>query len=404
MPCTRSLGSLDQHVKEYTYLGFKLTDDNKLKCLVQDRMSKCKRMIYMLSQALSVNGNVNVKLTMSVFDKQVVYLCYYMGLTSGPFQRTASCNIYINNVPEDIKDIRAYIIDSFESALGKTICIKHIKRVGKKCQGKPRTILCGLTNPEDKYDILFRQNIVDTGNTVTLPQNAIYENVHKSFCKNVLNVNKFSSNTACLGELGRFPLYIKAWTQVIKYWLRLMNGTKNHLLNEAFDQAKLDKHWWVQGVKDILLKFGCANLTTAAPQLSVHSKVALDFQQRLKHDYIQRWFTKINNSEHLKHLKICKADYGFSPYLANIQNIKIRNIVTKLRINNNNLGMSPKEKNKKCKWCNNDIYEDLIHVLIKCPKYTECRNFIKPLFNSNYDDSNILACILNVTDENVNSQ
>ena len=94
----------------------------------------------------------------------------------------------------------------------------------------------------------------------------------------------------------------------------------------------------------------------------------------------------------------------FSCRLANIQNIKIRNIITKLRINNNNLGMSPKEKNKKCKWCNNDIYEDLSHVLIKCPKYTECRKFIKPLFNSNYDDSNTLACILNVTDENVNSQ
>ena len=251
---------------------------------------------------------------------------------------TNSCSIYINNIPENI-DVKAFIPETLDGAFNRSIGITTLKRIGRKCDDNPRPILCVLTNTTDKYDILYRQNVFDTSVVHSNPEKTIYESLHSSFCKFVLNVNKFSSNTACLGELGRFPLHIKAWTQAITYWLRLVSGTKNTLFNEAFVQANKDNHWWVQGVKDILIKYGRANVANNSAQVTRHKRFASDFQQRLKQDYIQRWFTKISNSESFKYLKIVKNEYCMSPYLTNIQNTKIRKIITKLRINNSrNLG------------------------------------------------------------------
>jgi hypothetical protein len=42
-----------------------------------------------------------------------------------------------------------------------------------------------------------------------LCKNVIIENVHKHFCKYLLEVTKRGSNIAVMGELGRYPLYIK---------------------------------------------------------------------------------------------------------------------------------------------------------------------------------------------------
>jgi hypothetical protein len=45
------------------------------------------------------------------------------------------------------------------------------------------------------------------------------ERVQRKFCKSLLNV-KMSTNTLSLYfELGRFPLYIKRYFRIAKYWL-----------------------------------------------------------------------------------------------------------------------------------------------------------------------------------------
>jgi hypothetical protein len=56
------------------------------------------------------------------------------------------------------------------------------------------------------------------------------ENIHNDFCKYTLGLNKHSSSEACRGELGRYPLCNKIWAQMIKYWLRMENGTTNLIL------------------------------------------------------------------------------------------------------------------------------------------------------------------------------
>ena len=52
------------------------------------------------------------------------------------------------------------------------------------------------------------------------------ERVHRKFCKRLLGVKNSTNNLAVYSELGRFPLYIKRHTRIIKYWLQLFNEKK----------------------------------------------------------------------------------------------------------------------------------------------------------------------------------
>ena len=57
------------------------------------------------------------------------------------------------------------------------------------------------------------------------------EKLHLQFCKFILGVNSKTSNMAAYGELGRFPLFVKATKQTIKYYNRCLQSDQNSLIN-----------------------------------------------------------------------------------------------------------------------------------------------------------------------------
>ena len=113
--------------------------------------------------------------------------------------------------------------------------------------------------------------------------NLTYEKVHTKYCKFALNVSKCSSSSACMAELGRFPLSFKIWTLCIKYWLRLENGTDNVIVKNAMLCVKNEKHEWLQNIKYILQLNGFGNRWNN-PIVSHHAyldRFALSFLKRL---------------------------------------------------------------------------------------------------------------------------
>ena len=64
-----------------------------------------------------------------------------------------------------------------------------------------------------------------------------FEKLNIKFCKNLLGVNKKSTNIAVLSELGRYPIYLKLITQVLSYWHMLENEPSN-LLKSAYEEYK----------------------------------------------------------------------------------------------------------------------------------------------------------------------
>ena len=59
------------------------------------------------------------------------------------------------------------------------------------------------------------------------------ENLHTKYCKYGLGVHSTSSNLACVGELGRFPIYIDICIDILKYYFYASQKTDDSLIGQT---------------------------------------------------------------------------------------------------------------------------------------------------------------------------
>ena len=85
------------------------------------------------------------------------------------------------------------------------------------------------------------------------------EQIHLKYCKWILWVKSRTGNAAVYGELGRYPLYISRYVQIIKYWLKLLD-TDNSILQTVYEDAKNRLHegfkGWLHNVQQLLYMYG----------------------------------------------------------------------------------------------------------------------------------------------------
>ena len=83
------------------------------------------------------------------------------------------------------------------------------------------------------------------------------EIIHRRFCKFALGVPRITSNLACYGELGSYPLYIRWKVTLIKYWLRAnTNWSLSLLVKDVCTLAISNSLQWGNHIKDILSNSG----------------------------------------------------------------------------------------------------------------------------------------------------
>ena len=59
------------------------------------------------------------------------------------------------------------------------------------------------------------------------------ERVHLKFCKSGLGVKQTTCTVTIYCELGRYPLYVQRYDQIIKYWLKIIRSS-NIVLSSAY--------------------------------------------------------------------------------------------------------------------------------------------------------------------------
>ena len=60
------------------------------------------------------------------------------------------------------------------------------------------------------------------------------EKAHFKLCKYSIKVGEKATNSAVMGELGRYPLFLEVLLNMIKYWVRLSKiNTSSTLLSEC---------------------------------------------------------------------------------------------------------------------------------------------------------------------------
>ena len=119
----------------------------------------------------------------------------------------------------------------------------------------------GLYNCESWLPLVMTKKSFNNSNSIlSYWENLQLETLNQKICRMILGVHKKSSRLATLGELGRFPLFIKGLCHILKYQALLCQNEGNgSLVSEVVTEIKTMQNinissWWgrVESIKQCL--------------------------------------------------------------------------------------------------------------------------------------------------------
>ncbi len=236
------------------------------------------------------------------------------------------------------------------------------------------------------------------------------------FLRQILGVGKKTTNIAIHGETGKYPISIKIFTHIIKYWLRLKGEDVSDLLKETYELNNRDqmagKQNWLK-IVEYLKKY--TNMAMIGPDCCKTAKL---FKHKIQTKYNTWWSTEIKNTSKLDFYGRHKKYFRFEPYLDDVSRGS-RVYITRLRVSSHCLPVEiqryrknrPKREDRKCPICSTDGIADEDHYLLKCTNseifsirenfFTKIRNEVPQL--ASFTNTNIINYCLNMSDPNIQS-
>ena len=196
--------------------------------------------------------------------------------------------------------------------------------------------------------------------------------------KQILGIQKQTTNIGVLLELGRIPLDILARQYATKNWERIKLKHANVLLLASYNDAILENLLWVSNIKDLLESKGMLNLFISNYETKppfIYKKLF----QTLSDEFHQNSFENISREDSkLRSYARVKTEIGVETYLTQIKNPDIRTEMIKFRLSNHSLAIEtgrhkniPKD-HRFCPFCPEDVETEL-HFLLLCPCYNPSR-------------------------------
>lgn len=223
----------------------------------------------------------------------------------------------------------------------------------------------------------------------------IYSEMGKTqnkFLKFILGVNSSCSNLAMFGELGEFPLHLKAILSLLGFWHRAATEMQEStLVSQALSFVSnnpdgTNQSVWFSTVELCLKLIGLQDHLTN-PQKSSTTKFKELCKLNLKNLFMQHWKSLILNQNEgckLRLYKKFKSEFAREPYLDHIHDFTLRKIVAKFRCSDHRLEIEVgrhrglEVKDRICQICLGAV-ETEYHFLIECPLYNKLRlKFLEP--------------------------
>ena len=227
--------------------------------------------------------------------------------------------------------------------------------------------------------------------------NTPIEKTHLKFCKRYLEISNKASNVARRSELGRFPLIINIYKNILYYILYLLRKNEDTIVKQAF-RTSLELHCnGKNSFYNNLMKISeYYDLPDFDPNNLSEAKIK-HYIDIIKQKYIAYWQHTIHHSKKLQFYSLFKHDYKISSYLDLIRNSANRKDLVKIRISNHKLMIETGRYNQTsrndrlCPICNSGIIEDEFHFLFHCPKYSIPREKFYNQIQQNFVDFNQLS-------------
>ena len=202
-----------------------------------------------------------------------------------------------------------------------------------------------------------------------MPKNNPIENVHMRFCKDLLGVQKQTTNVGVLLELGEVPFGILAKNNCIKNYSRISISKQANTLLTALAEPGNEAVWFA-AANNSLNRIGIEK---------TDNLIRTQLLKRMKDIFHQESLLVIKSeNSKLRTYGEMKTKPGVEPYLLHPMKIEQRIAFTKFRLSNHTLmiekGRHLKlDKNRRfCPFCPS-LIETEHHFLLHCKTYTHGR-------------------------------
>ena len=211
------------------------------------------------------------------------------------------------------------------------------------------------------------------------------EDVHVRFLKRQLGLGSTTPTVAVLGESASYPIYIRCYVNVIKFWFKILHSPANSLLRSCYDMlvehANAGRRNWAYDVRHLLYSQGFGNIWEQQ-MIENEQDFLAEFNDRLQSSYVQEWNGIKSEMSKLSLYNLYKSTFVRETYLSFDIPYRLRRYLAKFRTSNVSLEIEigrrhgvPRE-DRLCKLCgeyNRNFIEDEFHVLLECHSYSEIR-------------------------------
>ena len=213
------------------------------------------------------------------------------------------------------------------------------------------------------------------------------ERVHLQFMKRIIVVKKSTQNDFVYGEFGKIPLINRRKVQILKYWLKIVQGEKPLYVNISYhvlyEQVvnRVNCVNWVSQIRDMLFHLGFGEVWYNQGVGDADSFIYL-FKQRINDIFSQNWRSSLEDSTRARTHKLLRTDFVTRKYLETVNCASHLTAFARLVTSSHRLRVETgrwdkpvaiEYKDRKCQLCNPGDIEDEYHFVLKYPVYSSIR-------------------------------
>ena len=202
------------------------------------------------------------------------------------------------------------------------------------------------------------------------------DKVVKGFLRQILGVNKKTTISGLRAETGKYPLSMNIYTQMMKYWTRLLT-TESQLMQEAhkdnLKRFREGKPCWIQPLIYLLRTCEIEEIDVSKVCENRHLFIR-QIKEKLSNHYKTNWKESIERKDgKLRFYQEMKKNFQFENYLDKISRAD-RKQITRLRLSCHNLPIETmryqktetRKEERKCNLCSGGEVGDEWHYLTSC--------------------------------------
>ena len=176
---------------------------------------------------------------------------------------------------------------------------------------------------------------------------------------------------------------------------------QNPLICNAYDEQLgfSENKVWANRVARLVETLGHGNLLSNFNSEINYRQLLL---QRIRDQYIQTWFAKIQDSSKLYYYRLFKTNFEMEPYLTVTKNNILQMQFARFRLSAHQLNIEKgrhlqlNRNERLCTLCNSSAVESEFHFLLNCQKYL----YLRRKYNINQSRATISTFIIIMSTKN----